>query len=241
VRYRYNSARQQIGIVSPDPDGGGALKPRATRRTYSNGLPIKVETGTVNGQSDSDWAAFAALEAVEIGYDSNARPATEKLVSGSSAYALTQTTYDAIGRAECVATRMNPAVYGALPSSACSLGAQGSHGPDRIVRSSFDAAGQQTQLQSAYATAAPETEWTATYTANGKVATVTDGEGNRTTYEYDGHDRLAKTRLPVAAKGANASSTSDYEQLGYDAGSNIVSRRCATGPASAIPTTPSTG
>ena len=29
-----------------------------------------------------------------------------------------------------------------------------------------------------------------TYTANGRLATVTDGEENRTTYVHDGHDRL---------------------------------------------------
>ncbi|HEU0099626.1 MAG TPA: hypothetical protein VFQ67_12735, partial [Allosphingosinicella sp.] len=229
VRHRYNSARQRIGTISPDPDGGGALKHRASRLTYSDGLLAKAETGTVNSQSDSDWAAFAALEAVEIGYDSNARPVTQKLVSGSTSYALTQTSYDALGRAECVATRMNTAAYGSLPTSACSLGTQGGHGPDRIARSVFDSAGQQTQLQSAYGTSIQAADWTATYTSNGKLATVTDGEGNRTTYEYDGHDRLAKTFLPVSTKGAATSSTTDYEQLTYDAGSNVVSRRLRDG------------
>jgi RHS repeat-associated protein len=153
---------------------------------------------------------------------------TRKLVAGGTAYALTQTGYDGLGRAECVATRMNTAAYGSLPS-ACSLGTQGSHGPDRIVKSVFDAAGQQTQLQSAYGTSVQSTDWTATYTANGKLATVTDGEGNKTTYEYDGHDRLVKTRLPSPTKGAGTSSTTDYEQLTYDAGSNLTSRRLRDG------------
>ncbi|HEX6377211.1 MAG TPA: RHS repeat-associated core domain-containing protein [Allosphingosinicella sp.] len=229
VRYRYNAARQRIGTVSPDPDGGGALKHRASRRTYADGLLTKVETGTVNSQSDSDWAAFAALEAVEIGYDANARPVAQKLVAGGTAYALAQIGYNAIGRTECVATRMNTAAYNSLPASACSLGTQGSHGPDRIVRKVFDAAGQQVQQQSAYGTSIQSADWTATYTSNGRVATVTDGESNRTTYEYDGHDRLAKTRLPVATKGAATSSTTDYEQLTYDAGSNVTSRRLRDG------------
>jgi YD repeat-containing protein len=93
----------------------------------------------------------------------------------------------------------------------------------------FDSAGQQTQLQSAYGTSIQAADWTATYTSNGKLATITDGEGNRTTYEYDGHGRLAKTFLPVSTKGAATSSTSDYEELTYDSGSNVVSRRLRDG------------
>jgi hypothetical protein len=44
------------------------------------------------------------------------------------------------------------------------------------------------------------------------VETVTDAENNRTTYEYDGHDRLSKTYFPMPSpKGAGTSSTTDYE------------------------------
>jgi hypothetical protein len=34
------------------------------------------------------------------------------------------------------------------------------------------------------------------------------------TFEYDGHDRLAKTRYPVAAVGASASSTTEITVTG---------------------------
>ncbi|NWM24799.1 hypothetical protein GY659_24160, partial [Escherichia coli] len=34
TRYRYDAARQLVGVVSADPDGAGALKPRAQRTTY---------------------------------------------------------------------------------------------------------------------------------------------------------------------------------------------------------------
>ena len=57
------------------------------------------------------------------------------------------------------------------------------------------------------------------------LATLKDGEANLTTFEYDGFDRLAKTRFPLPAKGSNASSTTDYEQLTYDANSNVTQRR----------------
>ena len=229
TRYRYNSARQVIGVISPDPDGTSALKHRAARTTYSNGLPTKVEWGTVNSQSDSDWAAFSAIEAVETTYDGNARETTRKATSGSTVHALAQTSYDAVGREECVALRMNPSEFGSLPSSACTLDTQGSYGADRIVKTIYDAAGQVSQVKTALGVTGEEAnEVSATYTDNGQIQTVTDAEGNKTTYEYDGHDRLLNTRFPSKTTDGVSAPTSgtgaDFEQLTYDAGSNVTSR-----------------
>jgi RHS repeat-associated protein len=61
------------------------------------------------------------------------------------------------------------------------------------------------------------------------LATLKDGEANLTTFEYDGYDRLSKTRYPLPAKGSNASSTTDYEQLTYDPNSNVTARRLRDG------------
>jgi YD repeat-containing protein len=222
-RTRYNSARQVIGAVSPDPDGAGPLRHRAVRNTYDSmtGLLTKVEQGNVDSQSDSDWAAFSPAERVETVYDANARPVVGKLLSGSTVYALGQTSYDALGRPECSVQRMNPAVFGTVTAtSACALGTQGTgagdYGPDRIARNLYDAAGRVYQTRTAVGTADEANEATTTFTANGQVETVTDGEGNKTTYEYDGHDRLAKTRFPSTTKGAGTSSTTDYEQPTYE-------------------------
>ena len=81
----------------------------------------------------------------------------------------------------------------------------GGFGPDRIARTVYDAAGQVTQVRTAVGTADEAAEASSTYRPNGQVETVTEGENNRTTYAYDGHDRLVKTFYPVATKGANAS------------------------------------
>lgn len=226
IRLRYDVMNQLVGSVSTDPDGAGALKHRASRTTYrSDGQVSKQERGTVNSQSDVDWNAFAPLETVDIGYDGNGRPITQKLSGGGTAYALTQTSYDALGRPDCVATRMNPAIYASLPTSACTLGTQGSSGPDRVAKTSYDAASQVTQQQVAFGTSDAAIEATLTYTNNGKLQTLKDAENNLTTYEYDGFDRLTKTRFPITTKGANSSSTTDYEELTYDAASNVTSRR----------------
>jgi RHS repeat-associated protein len=236
TRYRYNGARQIVGVIGPDPDGGGSLRHRAVRTTYrADGLPIRVERGTVASQSDPDWTNFVSLEEVETDYDTNDRPVVQRLESGSTTYALTQTSYDALGRPECAAQRMNPAAFGSLPTSACTLGTEGSFGPDRIVRTTYDAAGQVTLVQTGYGVTGVQANEVATaYTNNGRVAHVTDGEANRTTYEYDGLDRLVRTRFPVTAQGQNQSSTTDYEQLTRDANGNVTTRRLRDGSEIAI-------
>lgn len=226
TRYRYNLNRELVGAVRPDPDGGGTLKHRATRLTYnSKGQLAKAERGMVNSQSDVDWANFSPAEAVEVVYDSYRRPTQQKLISGSTIHALTQSSYDARGRTDCVAIRMNPAAFGSLPASACTLGTEGGNGPDRITQTIYNNRNEVTEQRAAVGTTAAAAEGKMTWTDNGRLATLTDGENNKTSYEYDGHDRLLTTRFPVATKGANASSTTDYEQLTYDANGNIISKR----------------
>ncbi|WP_439568604.1 RHS repeat domain-containing protein [Sphingopyxis sp.] len=226
--YRYDGGRRLTGVVGPDPDGGGARKPTAQRMTYGNdGLTMK-EVGSVDDAGDTAWAGFSSQEQVAVTYDANARPVKTELTAGGTTYAAAQTSYDALGRVDCSVQRMNPATFGSLPG-ACSLGTTGSHGPDRIAKTSYDAAGRVTKVQAAYGTAQQADEATAGYTANGRVAHAIDAENNRTGYSYDGHDRLAKTEYPSAIKGANAVNAGDYEQLGYDANGNVTSRRLRDG------------
>lgn len=229
VRWRYNTAREVVGVIGPDPDGGGSLKHRAVRTTYDGaGRVTAVERGTVESQSDGDWAAMAVLERAEQDYDAYHRPVVQRLTAGGTTYALTQTSHDGLGRVQCVAQRMHPSEFASLPADACTLDTQGSFGPDRISRTTYDAAGQVTLVQSAYGTADQADEVATTYRNNGQVETVTDGNGNRTTYVYDAHDRLSRTRYPSPTT-PGTSSTTDYEELGYDAASNVTSRRVRDG------------
>jgi YD repeat-containing protein len=202
TRYRYDSARQLVGTVSPDPDGAGALKDRAVRLTIRpDGQVSKQEVGTVVDQSDTAWTNFSVAQTVDVTFDTYNRPVTSKLSAGGTAYALTQTSYDVLGRVDCTAQRMNPSIYGALPASACTLGTAGSFGPDRIGKAIYNDAGQIVQQKVAVGTTDEAVERMLTYTSNGKVQTVKDAENNLTTYEYDGHDRLSKTRYPSATTG----------------------------------------
>lgn len=227
--YRYDSGRRQIGIVGPDPDGAGARKPTAQRMTYGNEGLTLTETGYVNDASDASWPGFSTQEQVAISYDANARPIKTELKSGGTIYAVAQTSYDGLGRVDCTAQRMNSATFSSLPSSACTLATIGSLGPDRISKTTYDAAGRVTKIQSAFGTAQQSDEVTTSYTTNGLVAYVIDAENNRTATTYDGHDRAVKTEYPSATKGANAVNASDYEQVTYDANGNVTSRRLRDG------------
>jgi hypothetical protein len=152
---RYNGARQIAGTISADPDGAGPLRPRAVRNTYSDGLLTKVEQGNVANQS-SDLATFAAAPgapAVETDYE-EARPVETRLVAGSTVHALTQTSYDALGRVDCVAQRMDSNDFGASLPGACALTTpDGAEGPDRIVRTSYDKASRPVTVTTAFGTA----------------------------------------------------------------------------------------
>lgn len=224
---RYDLMRRKIGTTSPDPDGAGLMKIRAVRNTYNaDGNLSKVERGTVNSASDTDWAGMSVLETATVAFDSAARPSMVSLAgSDGIVRAVTQQSYDADGRSQCSAVRMNASVFASLPSSACTLGAQGSDGPDRITKLVYDNVGQVTQVQTAVGTADASNERTLSYTNNGKIATLLDAENNLTAYQYDGFDRLSKTFFPNPNKGSADSNGSDYEQLTYDAASNVVARR----------------
>jgi RHS repeat-associated protein len=227
---RWSAGRQRIGVVSPDPDGTGPLKRRALKLSYNaDGQPTLLELGTVNGTTDADWSAFVSLQQSSATYDANARKAKDVLTAGGSTFSITQYGYDAVGRVECTAVRMNDAAWNSLPLSACDPQTAGSAGPDRIIKASYDGVGRLLKSTSALGTPDQADDATGTYSKNGQIATLADANGNLTTYEYDGFDRLVKTRFSVAAVGANTSSSTDYEQVGYDADSNVTSRRLRNG------------
>ena len=227
--FQYDANGQLTMSISPDPDGAGALKMRAQRFTYdANGNVTKVEAGTTTSLTGT-FTPVTSGERVERTYDSIGRKITDALVSGTGTSALTQYSYDSKGRLSCTAQRMNPSVFGSLPSDACTLGTAGSFGPDRITKSIYDNADEVTQVQIAVGTTDAANERTLTFSANGELATLKDAENNLTTYAYDGFDRLSQTRYPNPTKGSGTSSSTDYGQLGYDAGSNVTSRRLRDG------------
>jgi RHS repeat-associated protein len=229
-RMRYDAARRVVGVASPDPDGSGSLKPRAIRTTYNaRGQVSLVEQGNVDSQSDGDWAAMTVTQQVASSYDATTGDKTLDVASaGGTAYAATQYSYDAYGRPDCVAQRMNPAIFGSLPTSVCTLGTAGTFGADRISKTVYNTLGQVEKVRRGVGTSAPIDDATYAYTSNGQIASVTDAVGNKTTYEYDGFGRLAKQRYP-SPTAPGTSSTTDYDQPTYDAAGNVTQLRLRDG------------
>lgn len=243
---RHDVLGREVGTIAPDPDGSGPLRYQATRTTYdARGNVAMVEAGELSSWQDeaiapANWTGFTIHTRTESTYDSLDRKLTDK-VSGSDGVAvgLTQYGYDSVGRLECAAVRMNPAVYGALPASACSLGAQGSHGPDRITKNVYDGFGQLLQVRKAIGTAIEIADVTYSYTPNGKIEQIIDANGNRAELRYDGHDRQNRWVFPsktrpssfndatpaTALNTAGALNESDYEAYTYDANGNRLSLR----------------
>ena len=81
----------------------------------------------------------------------------------------------------------------------------------------------------AYGTSLQQNYATYTYSPNGKTASVMDANGNVTTYDYDGHDRLSRLNLPSKNKGTisspNLPDGSDYEHYSYDPNGNLLTKR----------------
>lgn len=233
--FHYDAMRQRTGIVGPDPDSGGSLHNRALRYTYDgDGQVTKVERGTAPSQSDSDWTShFTTLEELDTTYNSLAQRVQDAFAAGGTTYNVTQYSYDSANRPDCTAVRLNPSIFGSLPSSACTLGTEGSNGPDRISRNVYDQVNRVIQVQGAYGTALQQTTATQTWTGNSQLATLADANGNLTTYVHDGFDRLSKIEFPSATT-AGSSNTSDYEGYGYDANSNVTSDRRRDGNSFAL-------
>ncbi len=243
---RYDAVGRVTGTIAPDPDGTpGPLRHPATRTTYDQrGNPIMVETGELavwksHTTAPAAWGTdFEVHTIAETTYDALNRKVTERMSGRSggvvTVIGLTQYSYDAAGRLVCTAVRMNPAIYGSLPASACTLGAEGANGPDRITRTTYDAAGQVLQIRKAVGTPIKIADVTYSYTTNGKIRQVVDANGNRAELRYDGHDRQTRWVFPsktrptaynpstqaTALSTAGALHEGDYEEYGYDANGN---------------------
>lgn len=225
TRYRYDDMRQLTAVIDPDPDGGGAEKPRA--RSYEHdgeGRVSAVHQGLVNSQADADWPSFHSLTDVSYVFDSVGRRATALFSSpGGPQLSLLQYGYDADSRLTCSTVRMNPATWGQLPDG-CILTAAGADGPDRITRFTYDDAGRLKQTEKAYGTSYKRVVRATSYFDDGEAQTDTDANGNVTTYAYDGFDRLRQVTYPTPSNGS-VPSGSDYETYQYDANSNVMSLR----------------
>ncbi len=220
--YRYDILGRrtwEIGSATPS----GTRPASVTSYRVADDQPWRVQMGHVTGPNDPN---LQVNNVVETTYDARRLPSRMATMAGISSppLTLTQKSYDARNREECTAVRMNPAIFGSLPSSACSLGTQGTSGPDRITRTTYDADSKVLKLQKAFGTALQQDYATYTYSANGKQRSLTDARGYRAEMEYDGFDRQTKWIFPSKTATATVD-PNDFEQYVYDANGNRTSLR----------------
>jgi RHS repeat-associated protein len=222
----YDVVRRKLFEISPDPDGTGPLPSTAVLHTYDAlGRETRTDRGTTTSPTGSD---FTAVETATATYDAvgNKLTQTEFNAAGATTLlGLTQSSYDGMNRLICASVRMNPGAYSFLPSDACAPGVEGTgaldFGPDRITKNTYDAAGQTLVIASAFGTALAQNTRTYVYSPNGKQTSITDANGNITTYVYDGFDRLAETDYPSATT-AGVSNSGDKELFDYDPADNMI-------------------
>ncbi len=209
-------------------DAVGANGVRTARQiTYraSDDKPTVTAEGTVPATVPPQSSiTLSETRRTEITYDARRNPAVQRTISGSTTHTLVQRTFDNRNRLECETQRMNPAIYASLPGSACTLGTEGSQGPDRITRNTYDVANQLLKVQRAYGTSLQQDYATYLYSQNGQRTRVTDANGNRADLRYDGHDRLIRWVFPHLTT-AGSVNEADYEAYTYDAVGNRLTLR----------------
>lgn len=236
---RYDVEHRVTGTISPDPDGAGSLHYMAVRNSYDAvGRLIKVEKGELASWqpetiAPANWTGFTINQTIDTAYDGLDRRVKTSVSSGGAIYQVTQYSYDAVGRAQCTAVRMNPTVFNSLPD-ACTLSTTGTQGPDRITKSIYDDAGELVQVRKAVGTSIEQAYVTYAYSDNGKQRYVVDANGNKAELIYDGQDRHIQWRFPsgaaptsfnastpaLALSTAGAVNTNDYEAYDYDLNNN---------------------
>ena len=194
----------------------------ATRTTYrdADDRVLAVESGTI---PDAASTALTVQRRVDTVYDARRYPVQVAASAGGTTYKLQSLSFDDRGQQICDTVRMNPAAFGSAPA-ACTLGTEGTQGPDRITRKTYDAAGQLLQVQKAYLTPLQQTYAAYSYSSNGKQVSVTDANGNLATMAYDGFDRLAVWTFPSKTVPGTLNAA-DYESYGYDGAGNRTSLR----------------
>jgi RHS repeat-associated protein len=225
TRHYYDAARRLTGQIGADPDSAGPLLRPATRTTYNgDGDVSEVEAGTATGQGDSDMSTFQSLQQHSTTYDLQGRKSLVTVAAGGTTTSEAQYSYTNAGALQCETVRMNPATFASPPASACTLGTAGSYGPDRITQYTYDPFFRVTSVAKAVGTSAQIVDRTTTYDDLDHPTSLTDANGNKTTYTYDGMGRLFQTIFPSPTS-PGTSNANDYEQLGYDANGNTTSLR----------------
>ncbi|RYF10742.1 MAG: RHS repeat protein, partial [Oxalobacteraceae bacterium] len=136
----YAADRQVLDVSTPSIDGTATGQKRATVLHYDGNGQVDSQTAA---RTDWNGANYTPLQYAFPNYDNAGRKISERLADAATpsvTYALKQWSYNGAGRLDCEVVRMNPATFTSAPA-ACTLGTQGSDGPDRITHYTYEYAG----------------------------------------------------------------------------------------------------
>lgn len=223
----YDANRRLVGRIAPDPDGTGQRTPAATQYSYNDDGVLTVRSvGTVPNQATT-LSGFVEMLQLTTTIDVFDRLVRSSTVSNGTTYAVTDQLYDNRGRLWCSVVYMNMANLPASPATTCSAyQTNGSYGPDRITQQTFDADGRILSTSDGVGVLSTITG----YNPDGTIQAVLDGLNNKTSYTWDGFNRLTQTSYPVPAQGASSSDPGNYDAVtSYDANGHALVERLRDG------------
>jgi RHS repeat-associated protein len=222
---RYDTYGRKTWEIGPLA-GGVRL---ATKFTYrdSDDKPVILESGTLPNSTSS---TLSDVKRADLTYDSRRNAVREAVSVSGTTQTVVDKSFDDRGRLDCEARRMNPAVFGSLPASACTAGTPGTapndFGADRITHNVYDSAGQLLTVQNAYGSSSQQDYVTYEYTPNGKQKAVIDANGNRAELTWDSFDRQRRWIFPSTTMTTpRTANQADYEEYGYDLAGNRTAVR----------------
>lgn len=229
--YRYSATGLKLGVIKPDADNDSRnfLAERYTYNATRRTLVDQIEYGNLlywldDGIAPAQWTNFTVYTTRGFEYDNYGRKIKEWIKgTNGTIEALTQYSYNAKGLVQCKAQRMNKALFNSLPTDVCALSAQGTEGPDRITRYTYNDLDQMLTEERALGTSLAQTYITNTYDGY-LLKSQTDANGNKTQLEYDDYDRL-KYRYYPSKTTPGAYSTTDYHEYAYDMVGNMTMER----------------
>lgn len=233
--YRYDILGRKTWEIGPKEANGLRSAIRYTYRDADNKV-LKSEHGTV---PDPNSTTLTVYHQSDMTYDAHRHQVREVISSGGIPFKVTDATYDDRGNLVCSTLRMNLSQLPTAGSDACSLGAIGSQGPDRIAKNVYDADQRILQIRKAVGTSVEIADATYAYSNNGMRTDLVDANGNRASLVYDGLDRQAQWKFPsttqptsynastpaTALASAGTVNGNDYEAYTYDDNGNRSSLR----------------
>lgn len=229
--YRYSATGLTLGVIKPDADSD-SRNFLAERYIYNSARPTlvdQIEYGNLlywldDSVAPVQWTNFTVYSTRGFEYDDYGRK-TKEWTKGTNGTieALSQYSYTTKDLVQCKARRMNKAVYNSLPTDACTLSTQGTEGPDRITRYTYDNLDQVLTEERAVATPLAQTYITNTYDGY-LLKNQTDANGNLTELKYDTFDRLQYRYYPSKTT-SGIYNTADYNEYSYDANNNVTTER----------------